>query len=75
MITTNLCFLKILMIIKRFFKVNTSEKIIFKLNIKFLYENLGLFVTFYMNLHTRSQAKKLRLRQNVAAPPTPAPQH
>jgi hypothetical protein len=42
-------------------------------------KNLGLFVTFYMNLHTRSrsrsQAKKLGLRlyQKVAAPPAPAP--
>jgi hypothetical protein len=46
-------------------------------------KNLGLFVTFYMNLHTRirSQAQKLglrlRLHQKVAAPqaPAPAPQH
>jgi hypothetical protein len=46
-------------------------------------KNLGLFATFYMNLHTRSrsQAQKLGLRlrlwlhQKVAAPPAPAPQH
>jgi hypothetical protein len=40
-------------------------------------KNLGHFVTFYMNLHTRSQAYKLglRLHQKVAAPTAPAPQH
>jgi hypothetical protein len=42
-------------------------------------KNLGLFVKFYMNLHSRSQAQKLglrlRLHQKVAAPPAPAPQH
>jgi hypothetical protein len=45
-------------------------------------KNFGLFVTFYMNLDTRSrsQHKKLRIRlqlhqQKVAAPPAPAPQH
>jgi hypothetical protein len=40
-------------------------------------KKLGFFVTFYMNLHTRSrsQVKKFRLQQNVAAPPALAPQH
>jgi hypothetical protein len=64
---------------KRFFKVPATNKFCFELNFKFWMKNLGFFVTFYMNLHTRSrsQAQKLglRLHQKVAAPPAPAPQH
>jgi hypothetical protein len=63
------------MIIEKFFKVNSNEIVIFKVNFKFQYEKFKVFVTFYKNLHTRllsrSRAKKLRLRlqQKVTAPP------
>jgi hypothetical protein len=68
------------MIIKRFFQVNTGsyeKNIFFNSASNFNVKNLGLFVTVYMNLHTRSQAKKLWLRfqQKVAPTPTPAPQY
>jgi hypothetical protein len=56
------------MIINRFFKVNSNEIVIFKLNFKLQYEKFRVFVTFYKNLHTR-----LRLQQKAAASPAPAP--
>jgi hypothetical protein len=62
------------MIIKRFFKVKRYEKIISN----FRMTNLGLFETFYVNLHTRSQTKELWVRlapAKFAAPPAPALQH
>jgi hypothetical protein len=48
------------MIIKKFFKVNSNEIVIFKVNFKFKHEKLRVFVTFYKNLLTplRSRAKK-----------------
>jgi hypothetical protein len=67
------------MIIKRFFKENSNEIVIFKVNFKLKFEKFRVFVTFYKNLHTRlrsrSRAKKLwlRLQQKVADPPAPAP--
>jgi hypothetical protein len=42
---------------KRFFKVKSYEQIFLKLNFKFCMKNLGLFVTFYINLHTRSRSQ------------------
>jgi serine/threonine protein kinase len=54
------------MITKSFFKVNSNEIEIFKVNFKLWYEKLRVFVTFYKNLHTR-------LQQKVSAPPAPAP--
>jgi hypothetical protein len=35
------------MIIKRFFKVNSNEIVIFKVNFKLQYEKFMVFVTFY----------------------------
>jgi hypothetical protein len=59
------CFLKPITIIKR--GTGTGMK------------NLGHFVTFYMNLHTRSRSQALKLglqlHPKVAAQPAPAPQH
>jgi hypothetical protein len=46
------------MIIKRFFKVNSNEIVIFKVNLKLKFEKIRVFVTFFKNLHTRSRAKK-----------------
>jgi hypothetical protein len=46
------------MIINRFFKVNSNEILIFKVNFKLKYGKFRVFVTFYKNLHTRSRAKK-----------------
>jgi hypothetical protein len=58
------------MIINRFFEVNSIETVIFKVNIKLLYEKYRGFVTFDKNSPTR-----LLLQQKVAAPPAPALQH
>jgi hypothetical protein len=33
------------------------NKFFLKLNLKFCMKNVGLFVTFYMNLHTRSRSR------------------
>jgi hypothetical protein len=40
------------MSIKKFFKVNCNEIVIFKVNYKFRHEKFRVFVTFYKNLHT-----------------------
>jgi hypothetical protein len=53
----NSCFLKTKMIIKRFFKVNSNEIVIFKVNFKLYYEKFRVFVTFYKNLHTRRRSR------------------
>jgi hypothetical protein len=55
------------MIIKRFFKVNSNEIVIFKVNFNFKYEKYKFFVTFYKNLHTR-----LRSRAKKTSAPAPA---
>jgi hypothetical protein len=44
------------MIIKRFFKVNSNEIEIYKVNFK-LYEKFRVFVTLYKNLHTLLQSR------------------
>jgi hypothetical protein len=50
------------MIINRFFKVNSKEIVIFKVNFKLFDEKFWVFVTFYKNLYirlwSRSRAKK-----------------
>jgi hypothetical protein len=48
------------MIIKRFFKVNSNEIVLFKSTLNFSMKNFEFFVTFYKNFHTRlrSQVKK-----------------
>jgi hypothetical protein len=62
------------MIIKRFFKVNSNQIVIFKVNFKLKYEKFRVFVTFYKNLNEPGQKKLwLRLQQKVVAPPAPAP--
>jgi hypothetical protein len=55
------------MIIKRFFKVNSNEIVIFNVNFKLYYEKIRGFVTFYKNLYTR-----LRSRAKKTLAPAPA---
>jgi hypothetical protein len=73
----NFMLFKIKTIIKRFFKVKSYKQNIFKTQLQILYNKLGLFGTFYMNLHTRSrsQAQKLGLGLHQKKAATPAPQH
>jgi hypothetical protein len=66
------------MIIKRFFKVNSNEIVIFTVNFNLKYEKFRVFVTFYIpGSGDGAGTKKLRLRfyQKIAAPPAPATQH
>jgi hypothetical protein len=50
------------MVINRFFKENSNEIVMIKVNFQLQYEKFRIFVTFYKNLHTRlwsqSSAKK-----------------
>jgi hypothetical protein len=51
------------MIINRFFKVNSYEIVIYKVNFKLWYEKFRVFVTFYKNLHTGYPAPEPELGQ------------
>jgi hypothetical protein len=60
----------------QFLKVN-SYKNFFNSTSNFSMKNMGLFVTFYKNFHTRSRSQDKNIgsgsSKNVAAPPAPAP--
>jgi hypothetical protein len=56
------------MIINRFFKVNSKEIVILKVNFKLEYEKFWVFVTFYKNLYTRLR-RRSRAKKTLATAP------